>query len=530
MAREIKSLVGFTILKANRSINLEDEEHEASIPAGSLFGIKQQQSKFFILDIDIKPLGLHLFEVSKTDYVKFANSATLVTSNLLNLIGNTNLGKLYKKRTPVDAKDLQILNSMSSALYSVAQNIPAVVYKLVRTNLNPATMIANIAEFKVSYLHTDTKALSTYSEALGEYLESRYRIVAVKPKILKRDAQVLAVTGIGVIKAVPTPDRFNELAPGIYSNKKFPDRDSIVKYQASRMNAAMYDAVVDVLDRAGLGKSAKFNLVNPTSSIAKGRLVFKVKAHINDFLKQLVEYDIQASVNGDSLSLRNSTWQGNMSLVLPQFPEAALYEATSKTNLGTSMYTDYIKPDVKFVSYKNNILTLDGSEYTSEDIKLGKFAKYSEYLIEDGLWQNVTTQVTGISGSFGSEDYSDDRIVFVEVQFINVGKSAGEVSPYTFVKPILNRMRELFNGYNARLDVETVNTKPKTYHLSLITGYSDEYKFDEGMPLMNAVLQVSSEFKDYLGLGSHSFIEVTTAVRYAEDSEVATFYTGNSYE
>lgn len=91
-------------------------------------------------------------------------------------------------------------------------------------------------------------------------------------------------------------------------------------------------------------------------------------------------------------------------------------------------------------------------------------------------------------------------------------------------------MRELFNGYNARVDVVSHNSVPNSYELSIITGYSDRYKFDEGAPLMDAVLQVSKEFEDYLGLGSHSFIEVSTSVRYADTTVVSTFYTGNSYD
>lgn len=218
MAREIKTLLGYTILKAGRKVDLEDETHEASIPRGSFFGVTQRRNGFFVLDIDIKPFSLNEFEVSKAEYVKIANSATLVLSGLDKVLGKTRLNSLYKLTGDVNIDYHN--NFVRSSILHSSKSVGVAIDLDSPLNDSHKNLAYNQIEVPLYVLpnHDKKTTLSKYSEALVKSLYTRAKIVALKPKILKKDSNVLLVTGAAVI---------SESKDGVSKAKQAPSKESL---------------------------------------------------------------------------------------------------------------------------------------------------------------------------------------------------------------------------------------------------------------------------------------------------------------
>lgn len=250
MAREIKTLLGYTVLKAGRKVDLEDETHEASISRGSFFGVTQRENRFFILDIDVKPLSLNEFEVSKAEYIKIANSGTLTLSGLDKFIGKTNLMKLYK---PTGVREIDYHNNaVRSSIYfsaddsGIAIDTDSPVYK------NHKNSAYNLLEVPLYVTGPNEKvALDSYRAALTRSVMSRAKVVTINPKLLKKDSNVLIVTGSAVISAT-----------SVSKSKQAPNKKSL---EVMRM-------VSEAIDHTSLSNNylAEYNAKGLTITNRKG--------------------------------------------------------------------------------------------------------------------------------------------------------------------------------------------------------------------------------------------------------------------
>ena len=205
MATQIKSLLGYTLLKANKKVDLDDEQHEASIGRGDIFGVTQRRNSFFVLDIDLKPLALHEFEVSKAEYVKISNSATLVLSGLDKVLSKTRLRGLYKP-TGERTTDYQN-NSVRSAIASSAEKGSIAIDRDSPLYKNAKNLPYNLVEVPLYAMGNATveKGLAEYKSSLDKQLSSIGKIVEIKPKLLKKDSNVITVTGVSVIAVSKDP-------------------------------------------------------------------------------------------------------------------------------------------------------------------------------------------------------------------------------------------------------------------------------------------------------------------------------------
>ena len=439
MAIQINSLMGVTLLRANRVLTVEDAEHESEIEKGSIFGIRQIKKRFYILDIGVRPLEIYAFEVSKTQYLRYAAQGTLLTEkDLPKFIPSREIRKAFKPMLNGDPltsgapRDAQFFDSeLMRLLVSTFDNVPAIGFQL-DDNRDMTRTPANVLNVKIAY-DDDAETIRKFvRERISLILRSpSIYTVIVEPKVLKKDSDIVAVTGAGIIKLVEVPDVY-----GLVRKGKFSPSSDIISLQntdkranvsemklLNRLNAQAFKGTDGItMDK----DSGKLHLAVPKSKSKKVLSEFSSNMVRNSY-ELLSGTDFEGNTILTVLDKDNPPARLEINLGSGIITDMDVRNIIEENGLLAAVYEDYIKQDVPIVSknFESNTIVLDGSNFTLDEIKAGAFMRYPEDMAEHAEdqreWQDITVGRDGsVSGIFWEGEYSEQGLTPIELKFVNV--------------------------------------------------------------------------------------------------------------